>query len=466
MKRYTANTPGALAFLAAAILACGAWLLFQSDANYERTAKQALEEEIRHGRFNGVVMVGRGRRVLFQAAHGRADAERGTINTMRTRFRIGSITKPFTAVLALQLAQRGKLSTGDSICKYLREGPGDRPKDCPQAWRDITLQHLLSNTSGIPSFTDTPDLGVLMHANVTRGQILARFTDAPLAFPPGTAFQYSNSNYFLLGIVIEAASGDTYARALQRQILDPLGMHDTGVAADHPAGIARGHRGGPDDLVVVPVHEEGWVFGAGSIYSTAQDLLIFSEGLAEGRLLPEEVVQRMWRPVQPGYGYGWQIPAVSKHTQGRRVVEHGGLMPGQVALLRRYVDDDLTVIVLANTQDAFPPRVARTLGAITLQGKFESPFERENVPLDPESRRAYAGKYEIDGRIYTVFERDAGLFVRGEHLPETPLLAEAPDRLYMPGADGYISPMWNEVGSVDALELIDEGRRKIARKLH
>ncbi len=220
------------AFLGAAVVACCAWLLFYSRATVTRAAEKAMQDEVERGNFSGAVLVSRAGRIVFERAYGFADANRKVPNTTQTRFLLGSITKSFTAVLVMQLEQEKRISLSDSICQYLQE--------CPPGWRVITLHHLLSHTSGIFNVTESPEFESLKSIAQTRGQMLARMLHQPLAFAAGQKFQYSNSNYYLLGVVIEDVTGDSFEQVLQQRILDPLGMRDTGMSRTIPC--SRGKR--------------------------------------------------------------------------------------------------------------------------------------------------------------------------------------------------------------------------------
>jgi D-alanyl-D-alanine carboxypeptidase len=448
-------------FLGAVVLASAAWLTHYSAGELAREADKVMRDEVERGSFSGVALISRGGRVLFEKAYGLADAEWNIPNTASTKFRIGSITKSFTAVLVMQLEQAGRLSLEDPVCRYIDE--------CPPGWAVITLHHLLSHTSGIYNFTQEEEVvGPLRSVPQARAQVLARFMRKPLAFEPGSKWEYSNSNYHLLGIVIEKAAGAPYESVLRRQILDPLGMRDTGVISHETlvSGRARGYRRNAEGkLENDPEMHASWSFSAGALYSTARDLAKFSDALGGDRLLPRAARERMWHAVKDGYGYGWQSPDVSALTLNRRMVEHGGRTPGFVAWLRRFVDEDITVVVLANRLDANPPRATEGLSAVVFGEPYQSAFDRMAIRLSPEALRRYVGDYELDGRVLTVFERDGDLFLRGEGLPEVPLLAESESVLFIRGVKGSVEPIENRRGEVTGLSATLGGSSTTVRKV-
>jgi len=185
----------------------------------------AYMENLQHrGEFSGVVLLARDGKILFARGYGMANLEHDVPNTVDTKFRLGSVTKQFTAVGIMMLQERKKLSVRDSICIYVH--------DCPDSWKSITIHQLLSHTSGIPSFTEFPDNDRYERLPMQVLDTIARFKDKPLDFPPGNRFQYSDSGYLLLGYIIEQASGEKYEDFIRNNIYEPLHMQDSGY--DHP----------------------------------------------------------------------------------------------------------------------------------------------------------------------------------------------------------------------------------------
>src|SRR6185295_430961 len=218
------------------------------------------------GRFNGTVLLSRSGRVVLEKGYGMANFEWDVPNTPSTKFRLGSITKQFTSMAIMQLEERGLLKVQDPIGKYLT----DYPK--PVADR-VTIHHLLTHSSGIPSYTGLPDYGPRMATTSTIAEMIARFKDLPLEFEPGSSYRYDNSGYFLLGAIIEKVGGKPYDVFLQDNIFAPLGMHDSGydrstsVLKNRASGYTRGPRG----LENAAYLDMGQPYAAGSLYSTVKD---------------------------------------------------------------------------------------------------------------------------------------------------------------------------------------------------
>jgi CubicO group peptidase (beta-lactamase class C family) len=173
-----------------------------------------LNSLVRIGSFSGSVLMARNGEVLLTKGYGFADREHKISNTPQTKFRLGSITKQFTAMAIIILEAQDKLDAQDPICKYLTE--------CPEAWATITIHHLLTHTSGIPNFTDFPDYRRTSATPSAPEETIDRFQDEPLDFQPGESWSYSNSGYILLGHIIERVSNQSYEEFLQENIFTPF----------------------------------------------------------------------------------------------------------------------------------------------------------------------------------------------------------------------------------------------------
>src|SRR5580704_4160684 len=226
--------------------------------------EQVIQSFVADKQFMGAVLVARENDVLLNKGYGFANLEWNIPDSPKTKFRLGSITKQFTAASILLLEERGKLSTNDAVKKYM--------PDAPAAWDKITIFHLLTHTSGIPSFTSFPDYAKLEPFSATPGELVTRFRDKPLDFQPGEKWSYSNSGYALLGYVIEKASGTTYEKFVQENIFTPLGMKDSGYDSNsaiiprRASGYASGPKG-PQNAGFVNMTVP---FAAGALYSTTE----------------------------------------------------------------------------------------------------------------------------------------------------------------------------------------------------
>ena len=314
--------------------------------------------------FSGTVLVGREGVINYAKGFGLANRELDVRNRVETKFRLGSITKQFTAASIMLLQERGKLSTSDKICKYF--------ETCPPAWSEITLHHLLSHTSGIHNYTAVKEYGTKMANHETVDSMIARFKDMPLDFQPGEKWNYSNSGYFLLGYVIEKVSGTSYENFIQQNIFDKLGMRDTGY--DHFETIlknrATGYSKQPSGIINSPYLDMNQPYSAGSLYSTVEDLFKWAEAFFGDRLLTAKSREAMTTVVKNDYGYGLGISTVSGRTQ----VSHGGGINGFNTWLATYPKEKITVVVLRNADFGTPGpgKIGTDLVTLALGEKLES----------------------------------------------------------------------------------------------
>ena len=297
--------------------------------------------------FSGSVLIAQDGEVLLSRGYGLADRAQGTPNTPQTRFRLGSITKQFTAMAILILQSQGKLTVQDPICVYI---PG-----CYAAWEDITIYHLLTHTSGLssrlwPALVRADRIAATSSRPV---QTLALFQDLPLDSQSGEQFTYNNAGYVLLAYIIEQVSGQSYEAFLQQAIFTPLGMNNTGY--EHSSsGLAVGYADAHSTAPQLPFASMSISDGSGLVYSTVEDLFLWDQALYTERLLPRAELDRMFAPIIQetnfagfAYGYGWYVG----EDQGRAVVGHGGNIEGFATLIIRYPEDQITLIVLMNQAD-------------------------------------------------------------------------------------------------------------------
>jgi CubicO group peptidase (beta-lactamase class C family) len=358
------------------------------DAGQDLSAKvdEYVNGLVKANQFSGSILVARDGKVLVSKGYGMANLEDETPNTPQTRFRLGSITKQFTATAIMMLEERGKLSVQDSICKYVT--------DCPQAWQQVTIRHLLSHTSGVPNFTSFPDYAKTMTQPATVDSLIARFKDKPLDFQPGERWSYSNSGYILLGHVIEKLSGKSYEAFLQENIFDPLKMTSTGY--DSPARVIKHRAAGyitrGNVLINAPYLDMTIPHAAGALYSTVEDLYLWDQALYTEKLISKKSFDAMFTPVKNDYGYGWGIGK----QYGLTRIAHGGGINGFVTYISRYPEAKAVVIVLSNFAQANTQGIATALAKMALADKMTLPVA---VKVDAAVLKNYAGRYQVDPKI-------------------------------------------------------------------
>jgi len=336
--------------------------------------------------FIGSVLIAKDGKVIFEKGYGLASVELDVPNTPDTKFRLGSITKQFTATAILQLEEQGKLSVTDAACKYLAE--------CPESWKTITIHQLLSHTSGIPSYTDGPEFSQpkMMRIPLKPIEILLLTKDKPLEFQPGEKWKYDNSGYIFLGVIIEKVSGEKYAEYLKKHIFGVLDMHDSGY--DDSSVIlknrAQGYRSVTDGFRNADYLDMSLPYAAGSLYSTVNDLYRWDRALYTDKVLTKASREKMWTPVKNNYAYGWSIGQAHKHKQ----VAHGGGINGFATFIARFPDDGAVAIVLSNNERGNAGPIANGLSGILFGEKVDLPWERKEISIDSKILDRYVGSYE------------------------------------------------------------------------
>jgi CubicO group peptidase (beta-lactamase class C family) len=310
--------------------------------------------------FMGSVLVAKGGNVVLKKGYGMANVELDVPNAPNTKFRLGSITKQFTATAILQLAAQGKLSVDDKVSKFV--------PDSPAAWKDITIHHLLTHTSGIPNFTGFPEYQKDQRETVTPTQLLSRFKDRPLDFTPGSKFKYSNSGYEVLGFIVEKVSGEKYEDYLKKHIFDPLDMqdsgydHDTAILKHRAAGYERGKDG---KLRNADYLDMSIPYSAGSLYSTVDDLYRWDRALYTEKVLDRDSREKMFTPFLDNYAYGWNV----KGEGVDKTISHNGGINGFRTAINRYPGRDACIIVLTNAGTQAVAAMSSGLQSALLENK-------------------------------------------------------------------------------------------------
>lgn len=399
------------------------------------------------GRFQGAVLVAQGDRVLVRRGYGLANVEWEIPNSPDTRYRLGSLTKQFTAASILLLQEQGKLSVNDSVTKYFA--------DAPPSWKAVTIHHLLSHGSGIVNFTAWAGFDELTKMRVTGEELYHRVRDWPLEFTPGSKYAYSNSGYFLLGMIIEKASGLTYEDFVAKYLFAPLGMESTGY--DHADRIIKKRATGYTVLGQNAAYvDTGWPFAAGALYSTVDDLFRWERALFGGRVLKPESFTAMTSKQNAGYGYGLGI--------SETYVGHEGGINGFRTVMLQDPAKALTVIVLGNSE--LPAgRLGRELLRIATGETVPVPVERRAVRLNSPMMDRYVGPYRLpDGRVVRM--RRVGLQMYLD-LPglELPIFATDDSHFFAKQLDWQVEVVLNEMSMATELLLTIDGQTVHAARL-
>ncbi len=370
--------------LRTSLFACAMILLaLQGAALGQQTArdKAAKIDEVmtaanKYRLFNGSVLVAENGKVIYKKGLGLANMEWNIPNTPETRFRLGSITKQFTAALILQLVEQGKIKLDGKITDYLP----DYRKDTGEK---VTVHQLLNHTSGIPSYTGLPGFFNDVSRNpYTVDDFVKKYASKDLEFEPGSKFSYNNSGYFLLGAIIEKVTGQTYEKVLREKILDPLGMKNTGY--DHHGTIlekrASGYEKTGDSYVNAPYLDMSLPYSAGSLYSTVEDLYLWDQALYTERVLSTQSKDLMYKPNLDDYAYGWQIAKAKLGTGTETVpsIKHGGGINGFNTMIVRYPAQKNLVVLLDNTSQG---RTVGQLERALTNILYGQPYDMPKMPV-------------------------------------------------------------------------------------
>ena len=331
------------------------------------------------------IAVVRDGQIIKAQGYGLANVELNVPATRHTVYEIGSMTKQFTATAIMMLVEEGKIRLDDPVTRYFPAAP--------DTWNGITIRHLLSHTSGIqnhvavPGFLNVFRTNLEFQPSLTRDELLQLFFKLPLEFEPGDTWAYDNTGYYLLGLVIEQASGKSYWQFLDERIFRPAGMTATRSTDPRPIvpNRASGYQWQNNSFENRSVLTPFIAFSAGALLSNAEDLARWDAVLYTEKLLKKSSLEQMWtattakgRAAAPfGYGFGWFVDSY----HGHRIVQHSGGTPGFSSVIYRFVDDGLSVIILTNHADRIVDQMA-----IDIAGVFVPALRRPTGRPDPDPK--------------------------------------------------------------------------------
>ncbi|HEY5545065.1 MAG TPA: serine hydrolase domain-containing protein [Gemmatimonadaceae bacterium] len=343
------------------------------------------------GRAAGMsVGVVRGTDTLVLKAYGSADLELDVPTPERAIYEIGSVTKQFTSASILLLVERGKLSLDDALTKYL--------PDYPTQGNTVTIRRLLDHTSGIAGYTEMRAFGPLIPLRLPRDTLVKLFSREPFKFKPGEALAYNNSAYFLLGLVIEKVTGGTYGDFVKTNLFDKAGMVDSRYCSerDITKRRAHGYEFGQGGLAVKSPLSHAWPYAAGSLCSTAWDLMAWSRALHGGKILTPASYRLQTTPTKlnDGTPVRYAMGLINDSIGGRHAIYHGGGINGFLTAMAYFPDDQLTIAVLVNSTGPVSPDAVLNSIADVIHGRPATP-----APVALEHPASdYVGTYRGAGR--------------------------------------------------------------------
>lgn len=384
---------------------------------------------------------------VYSKEFGYAEIESKTPVSAQSKFRIGSITKQFTASAILRLQEEGKLKVTDKLSRFYPDFPGAE---------NVTIHQLLTHTSGIHSYTGKTDFTARVSTPITTDSLISYFRNDPYDFKPGDEYRYNNSGYFLLGAIIEKVSGKTYGSYLKEQFFDPIGMNNTGVytSALKLENEAKGYSKSGNSYPRAANWDMSWAGGAGALYSTTGDLQKWNEAVFSGKVLKEEsmkaaltsvVLNNGKTPSSGEYGYGWGM----SNYRGRKIIQHSGGLDGFISQLAYFPDDKLTVIMLTNVT---PPQVnvnPSSIAEIFLWDKMDKQPSYSAMKSSSQDLKIYEGRYQFPNAMVMIVTTDGkDLYAQLSGQAKFQIFPSAPDEFFWKVVEAKIKFNKNEKGEV------------------
>jgi CubicO group peptidase (beta-lactamase class C family) len=437
------------AFLLLSFSAPSATAVPGGEKNLAAAIDAVMSEIYKPSEPGAAIIVRRAGRTLFRKGYGMADLELGIKVEPDMIFRLGSITKQFTATAILMLAEQDKLSLQDKIDKYF--------PDFPTAGNKVTIEHLLSHTSGIMSYTNMEEWLPLWRKDMTPQEIIDMSRDKPFEFAPGERWKYNNSGYVMLGAIIEKVSGQTYEQFIQTKIFTPLGMTHScyGNAERVIPRRVPGYQKDNDGFINAPYLSMTQPYAAGSLLSSVDDLAVWNDAVFSGKLLNKEWLDKAFTPYllangeSTGYNCGWCI----SDLRGHRTIEHGGGINGFTSYALALPDDKVYVAILTNSaiQGREPEPRAVRIAELVLG---LPPLERRPVTLSTAELNALVGVYAnpADEKRYITREGEK-LFSQRAGGAKYAILAASPTEFFFADTPTTIRFTKNDEGGIDGLRV-------------
>jgi len=417
--------------------------------------EQKIDELLRaysnQNKFNGSVLVAQKGKIIYQKGFGYRNAEQKIPNDVNSIFQIGSITKQFTAAIIMELQQEGKVSVKDKLSKYF---PGFVNGD------KITIENLLTHTSGIHSYTDD---SVVMKSDVTKHytqqQMLKLFAGYPPDFEPGVDWRYSNSGYSLLGYIIEKVENKPYEKVVRERIFQPLAMTNSGFDFTNLSSPnkTKGYFSLNPKPAPAPIVDSTIAYSAGAIYSTVGDLYKWERAIYTNKVLKPESWKTVFTPYKNKYGYGWGIDSL----YGKLLTAHSGGIHGYSSYILRFPQDEVAVIVFDNSSSNAVTAISKNVAAIVFNQPYDVPAARKEISVDTSILKQYIGEYELaPGFTITVFLAEKSLKAQATGQPSFDLFAEKENVFFLKVVEAKIEFVKDANGNVTEMILYQNGEHK------
>jgi CubicO group peptidase (beta-lactamase class C family) len=425
--------------------------------SFEQKIEELLTAYASQNKLNGAVLVVQKGKIIYEKGFGYRNAETKVPNDVNSIFQIGSITKQITAAVIMQLQQEGKLSVQDKLSKYFSGfANGDK----------ITIENLLTHTSGIHNYTD--DTVLVGNSNVTKhyGQeeMIKIFQSYPSDFEPGTKWNYSNSGYSLLGYIIEKIEKKPYEKVVRERIFQPLGMKNSGFDFTNLSSVnkAKGYFSLAEKPLPAPIVDSTISFAAGAIYATVEDLYKWENAISSNKLLKPESWKAVFTPYKNKYGYGWGIDSL----YGRLTTSHSGGIHGFSSYILRFPQDEVAVIVFDNSGSNAVGRISMAIAAILFNEKYEIPAAKKEINVDASALKQYVGEYQLAPNFsITISLGENGLKGQATGQAAFDLYPEKENVFFLKVVEAKVEFVKDTNGNVTELILYQNGQQPHCKKI-
>ncbi len=394
-----------LVFVAIVLTACQSGIQGKLNSSLKEKLTERIDSYLdahhSNGQFNGSLLIMKGDLLLYSRSIGWANREFQMAHTDSTRFLIGSITKPFTAMAILLLEKEGKLSLNDPLSSYFPSFPRSH---------EVTVQQLLTHTSGIKDYHSLPDWREKGRQNRNPLKTVEDVSIDPYLFNPGAGFRYSNTGYILLGLIVEKVSGLSFESFIQQAILNPLHLKNTGIITNEKIvpHLANGYSSNPRETLKAEYIHYSQAFSSGNMYSTPQDLFLFCKAVMGSHLLDSQKTNAIFK-ISEVYGYGWGIC----NYAGSRAYSHHGGMNGYVGSMTFIPEGEYFICFLTNDDNTPKYRMAEDLASLVLGKDVENPHPTPLIPLTEEMKTLAIGSYLLKpGDTLHIYEQAGSLFMK------------------------------------------------------
>ena len=441
----------------------------QVDRNFAAKYDELLSIQFKPGETGAAALVAKDGKVIYKKAFGMANLELDVPMTTDMVFKIGSVTKQFTAVAILQLLEQGKLGLQDDITKYIA--------DYPNTGNKITIEHLLTHTSGIKSYTGMSDFGKMMRNDMTQIELINIIKTQPIDFAPGTKYKYNNSGYFILGYIIEKVTGIPYGKYIEDKIFKPAGMNNS-YYGDNERIIknrAAGYDPIENGLGNAALLSMKLPYAAGSLMSTVEDLYKWNQALFSYKIIKKESLDKALTPYRLAngeklkYGYGLALDSL----QGSKTISHGGGINGFLSYATYLPTEKILVVVLSNSTAKSPDAVANKIAAITIgkpiPDKIAGVESKSSIEIKvPEATLlTYVGEYQLAPNFSIAITQDGGrLFGQATGQSKNAIFAESENMFFLKVVSAKVEFVKDKEGKVSSLFLYQAGQKIEGKRIN